>query len=355
MANNLMILARAGAGKTKYVTQELNVFEKRVLYVSYTNENTKNIQRFLSTSKHPKDLISVQTYHAFLLRNFIRPLIPFDSLENGYRGINWSDESKISKMTRYIKKSAKQFWMDNNDYLYGCRLSNLILYESYEYYFNLGIKRLNRYYDIIIFDEFQDLTSTDYEFLRKIVMKTDIQVILVGDLYQSNVTSSLNKKNPYNVTFKDEIKFVRNNLRLSKRQIKIDTVTLNKSIRITKDVAQYIRDNLGIKIFSKSCNEGTVIDVEKSNVSTILEKVDKILVWDAKTMKKIPKKYQNKTINWTKSKGLTYKSTCIVLTKKVSDFLNNNEKIDKQSTLNKFYVALTRSIGNVYLINRELI
>ena len=57
-------------------------------------------------------------------------------------------------------------------------------------------------------------------------------------------------------------------------------------------------------------------------------------------------------MNWSYSKGDTMDSTCVILTngfEKLSEKNFSTEGISRQ-TINRLYVALTRSRGNVYLI-----
>lgn len=61
----------------------------------------------------------------------------------------------------------------------------------------------------------------------------------------------------------------------------------------------------------------------------------------------------DKLITWGKSKGLTYKNVCIILTKSTVEFIQGKKKVTDLKSINKFYVALTRSLGDVYLINPD--
>lgn len=48
MPNRRIILAKAGAGKTKYVTEHPDNVGKRILYLTFTNENITNIKERVS-------------------------------------------------------------------------------------------------------------------------------------------------------------------------------------------------------------------------------------------------------------------------------------------------------------------
>ena len=63
-------------------------------------------------------------------------------------------------------------------------------------------------------------------------------------------------------------------------------------------------------------------------------------------------KYTFPALNWSYSKGDTLDSACVILTDGLDNLDNdkfNTEKV-KLSTLNKLYVAMTRSRGNLYLM-----
>ena len=57
-------------------------------------------------------------------------------------------------------------------------------------------------------------------------------------------------------------------------------------------------------------------------------------------------------MNWSYSKGDTFQSTCVILTDKFDDIDNVNfiTKGIPTSTINKLYVAMTRSKGDLLLI-----
>ena len=57
-------------------------------------------------------------------------------------------------------------------------------------------------------------------------------------------------------------------------------------------------------------------------------------------------------MNWSYSKGSTFNSVCLILTKKLENLDNDSfsPEILGKSSLNKLYVALTRSSGDLYLL-----
>lgn len=66
--------------------------------------------------------------------------------------------------------------------------------------------------------------------------------------------------------------------------------------------------------------------------------------------------YAFRSVNWSYSKGDTMDSTCVVLTdgfERLAEEDFSPQGISRQ-TINKLYVALTRSRGDVYLIRASV-
>ena len=63
-------------------------------------------------------------------------------------------------------------------------------------------------------------------------------------------------------------------------------------------------------------------------------------------------KYSFPALNWSYSKGDTVDCACVILTKDFEKLAEDKFSIKKISisTLNKLYVAMTRSCGDLYLI-----
>lgn len=63
-------------------------------------------------------------------------------------------------------------------------------------------------------------------------------------------------------------------------------------------------------------------------------------------------KYSFQALNWSYSKGDTVNSACVVLTDRFEQLDNGDFSIQgiPVSTINKLYVAMTRSNGDLYLM-----
>ncbi|WP_277674590.1 hypothetical protein, partial [Piscibacillus halophilus] len=129
-----------------------------------------------------------------------------------------------------------------------------------------------------------------------------------------------------------------------------DTTTLVKSHRCTSTVCNFIKDNLGINI--ESANETS------SEITYIAdaEKIKKIL--ENNNIKKLfyqnSGKFNVNGENWGNSKGMTFENVCVILNDTTfKKYIKNELGELAPQTLRKFYVACTRSSGDIYFINEK--
>lgn len=361
MANSIIYLAKAGAGKTYFITHRLDkLINKRILYLTFTNDNARNLKEQLLdqnsiAGKSNCDFFEVETFDIFLWKEFIKPFEQSIILEKGLaplKGIDYKTEPSM-----YTRKNQKSFWQnEKTDQLYSKQRISAIMETSC---FEKGMRRLHKYFDFIVIDEFQDICKPELNLLIKMT-KCNFNLVLVGDLYQSYVVTTNRRRLPY--AKKDyvsigEEEFLRKKAGFLKRYVTVDVKTLETSYRVTPDVCSWIRNKLGISIESQSLNSGKVEITPAEDVEQRLKQCDKILVWDIVAENKVKKVISalndDKLITWGKSKGLTYKNVCIILTKSTVEFIQGKKKVTDLKSINKFYVALTRSLGDVYLINPD--
>ena len=66
------------------------------------------------------------------------------------------------------------------------------------------------------------------------------------------------------------------------------------------------------------------------------------------------KKYNFNAINWGYFKGDTYNDICVILIEKLEKINSKEfEKPESEIILNKLYVTLTRTRGNLYIIKKS--
>ena len=130
----------------------------------------------------------------------------------------------------------------------------------------------------------------------------------------------------------------------------VDEATLRKSRRCTASVCDYVKFKLGIQIESASKKEGTVIWCD-DRAKDVLD--------DSNIVKLVIQKaadYKFNAMNWSYSKGDTFSSVCVILTDKFDNMDDEAFTINgiATSTINKLYVAMTRSKGDLYLMKSSV-
>lgn len=332
-----LMLAVAGAGKTTYIINKVCAEYRNVLIITYTDANYNNIISKLRDQNDGviPEGITVFKYFTFLYRFCYKPFL---SDYVGARGINYE-----SNKNRYAKSSDWDFYLDSSDRLYSNRITLLLDKTAVTKDVQ---NRIKKYFDCIVFDEVQDISGRDFRFLETL-MKIDMNMLYVGDFYQHTYNTSADG-NVNTGLFDDLDKYVD---RFKKAGVVFDDKTLLKSWRCGEPVCKYVRDHLGINIYS---NRGEQGDVE------FVDSDDRIgEIWKNPEIVKLH--YQKAAIygfghrNWGDTKGEDcYQDVCVLLNK-TTMLAYKKDALSKlaASTRNKLYVAITRAKGNVYLIDEE--
>ncbi|SKA65414.1 UvrD/REP helicase N-terminal domain-containing protein [Eubacterium uniforme] len=357
-----VILAVAGAGKTYHICHEIQP-DKRNLIVAFTHANIKNIQNELikAYGKIP-DLTRVMTFDTFVYHMLIRPYEAaiFDFFGEDYSydetsiTIKKPPEQRIKVDSHYVinkkyrKKDCIWHYMDEKKQYYCETLSELAMYikQGRNSLVRTAAMRLNRFFDNVMIDEFQDFREYDYELIVKL-SKYLTNIFLVGDYYQHSVSGQNNSGKPFKmgktyICYDDFIE------KLQGERFDVDETSLIYSRRCSEEICSFVRKKLGIRIYSAEVNSGAIIrplDVKK----IIDDKNIKKLVFDNSS------KYSFNAINWSYSKGDTYESACVILNGSTEELMDDNFSSSKLKTvtLNKLYVALTRSKGDLYIITKK--
>jgi DNA helicase II / ATP-dependent DNA helicase PcrA len=339
MADKRLILAVAGSGKTKYLIDHLNL-DNRFLIVTYTNTSLDLIKsRIIKKFGYLPRNIKTQTYFEFIYGFCIKPFVLF---KYNLKGINWEPAPDF---TTYLANTNRNKYLTKNRFLYHNRLGKFVEFENI---IDDIKERLEKFYDHFFYDEFQDLGGHDFNFITNIA-QANIDFLFVGDFFQNTYVTSYDGK--VNGTLYSDINVYCGKLKANK--VQIDTETLGNSYRCSPTICSFISKNLGIAIDSNRKDETIIIKiVDRESALKIIEDNSIIkLVYD----KSNERNYFAK--NWGECKGEDdYNDTCIILNKTTAKIFSK-EKFNelKPRTKNKLYVALTRTRGNCYLIEDELI
>ncbi|NMA83173.1 MAG: UvrD-helicase domain-containing protein [Epulopiscium sp.] len=355
-----IILAVAGSGKTYYICNSINT-DKKNLILAYTNENISNIKRELIDAHGCiPNLTNIMTFDSFIYRYLICPYEPtileyFGKSKFKRKGITTMDpppmqiklpNGKRVPNPKYSKKECLGHYVSKDGRYYCSNLSELLMFVK-DNGRPLMIKiteNLNKFYDQIMIDEFQDFRKHNYDLI--IALSKGINnVLLVGDFYQHSVSAVNNSGKPFKKG-KNEITYQEFIALLKKERFKIDDKQLLKSRRCSSYICDYVKNKLQIQIESCNNSYGKVIWV-KDNIQEVLEN-DSII----KLVYQKAKAYAFTAVNWSYSKGDTLSNVCVILTKTFEDLDKDTFFCSKipTSTINKLYVAMTRTKGNLYLI-----
>lgn len=355
-----VILAVAGAGKTYHICHEIDL-NKRNLILAFTHENIYNIQKELCSAYGCiPELTTVTTFDSFVYHHFV---LPYESSiaehfgKFGFisRGICTVDppsmripgwNGKMVPNPHYFNKDTLEHYVTGRGQYYCATLSELVLQvkQRHESLIKRATARLNLFFDSVLIDEFQDFREYDYELIMGLGKLLN-DVVLVGDYHQHSVSATNNSGKPFKKKASDVSydEFVTN---LRNSGFEVDLTTLDKSRRCSIEVCEYVSKKLGINIASCGESTGSVIWADE-NAKAILDnqQIVKLVYKDSAS-------YSFRAINWSYSKGDTMDSVCVILTDKFEKLTDNkfSTKNISPATLNRLYVAMTRSRGNLYLM-----
>ena len=406
---NTLVLASAGSGKTLTICAKVNLLidnginPEEILVLSFTNNSVNDLKSKIDHN------INIYTFHKLAIE-ILSDYNTYYSLSGDYLEYiikeiflsiskSISDED-LSYFIREISSFIKLFKSYNLDRNYLKKISNTkmlkVIEKIYDIYDNelnsqglfdfndvirnayelIKSKGLKRYYKYIIIDEFQDISKERYNLVTVIRDSCNSKVFAVGDDFQSiykfsgsTVDMIVNFKKYFgytkvvklNNTYRNSIELIRasnkfitkNNYQI-KKKIKSDK-RINKPIKII-----YYVKNMNIK-FKKALDllEGEVLILSRNNkdVKYILDE-DVVLRDD--TIFYHTKEYSFKTVH--KAKGLECDNVILLnLNNSAYGFPNKIENKLQMKILprNKylyeeerrlFYVALTRTKNNIYLL-----
>ena len=342
-----IVLASAGAGKTYFIANDFPDRE-RVYLITFTHRNVENIRKELLKRFNgviPEN-VRISTFDSFVYSQLIRPFEPianFSGIKS--RGVEIKIEPSTDPrdhVTYFKLENPKHFLL--NDKFYVTRLSKFFMKQDRDFKKN-AFNRLKYFCDTIYIDEFQDYNGWDFKLIEYLMKSSETNVVAVGDIFQSLVAKIRQDGKGSNLPFA-VISSVDDLSRKLPKKVMFDTTTLVRSRRVARKVCSFINDHLDIPIESSSDSNGEIkwLNNISEAIPLLMDSNIPKLVWD----KKFKCSGVSNFINWSYSKGDTYPKTCIILTEPTSS-LSNWDTLSNP-VRNKLYVALTRSLGDVYLI-----
>lgn len=331
-----VIFAVAGSGKTTYIVNSLSL-QKKSLILTYTDGNYNNLSRKILEKFNGvwPNTVTLMTYFSFLYNFCYKPYL---ADKTHARGITFK-----SNPNRYDRCTEQKYFLSSSGFLYSNRLA---FYFERENIISKITNRLEKYFDELIIDEIQDIGGRDFNFLEAI-MEASINMLFVGDFYQHTFDTS--RDGATNSTlFNSKSKY---ESRFTAKGFICDNTSLVNSWRCSKNVCQFVTENLGIHICSNRPEEdNTRIELVSDPliISELLSNNDIIKLHYQNGSKN---GYMHK--NWGETKGEDkYMDVCVLLNKATSKRMSSGTLSElAQLTKNKLYVAITRAKGNVYIFD----
>lgn len=352
MANNKLVIAAAGSGKTTFlINQALAQPERNILITTYTEENEAEIRnKFISECGFVPSNVTVMTWFSFLIRHGVKPFQDHILNADIMGMILVSQQSGF----RYRYRGRPVYWPQNNPHkyyispegkLYSDKISQLVLACNGASDGNV-VARLQKIFDAVYVDEVQDLAGYDLDLLHEL-FRSDLNILLVGDPRQ--VTYLTHHSRKYKKYKQGKIADFVNEI-VNDVEINIDTETLNRSHRNNDRICGFSARLYPEQPASSQCqceechinlqdSDGVVL-VRADDVDRYLEEFSPVqLRWNKATQCNPALE----TYNIGQVKGLGFERVLIYPTVPMRAWLSNHETNLKDSARAKFYVALTRA------------
>lgn len=332
-----VLLAVAGSGKTTEIVTQIDE-ERRFLIFTYTEENLLNLRRKIE-AKHgwvPPN-VHAMTYFTFLHSFCLRPLA---GLKRRSRGINFDDPARRGRFT----DRDPRYYMDGAGRIYGNRVAKAVI----KHYPKGVLERIERFFDVVCVDEVQDFASHDFNLLLHLG-QANVEMLLAGDFRQHTYDTSRDgtTRKRLHDDYAEYIQEFRG------AGFVVDVESLSRSRRCSPAVCEFITEKLGIRIETHSERPARIVTVEsQAEADRLRARPDVVKLFYQKH-----RQYGCVSQNWGAAKGEDhYDEICVVLNKEtLAKFRQGALSKLPPRTLNKLYVALSRSRGDVHLVPHTLI
>lgn len=344
-SKNLIKIECAGSGKTWNICRTaLSIVssdvDKKVAIISYTNRGIQAVQSEIKNQNNGilHNHITVESLYSFLLNELIKPYQTY------LFGINEIKSLDFSRMYGYINKhriGQKARYMTAG--------RNITANEAAELVVQLNnrsngqvIKRLEKIYDTIFFDEIQDLSGYDLEII-KLIAGSSINLVCVGDPKQSTFKTNNSQKNK-SISGSNMELFFKGLEKSHSAKITYNNV----SRRFNEEVCRFANDvypSSNIMSTSMAVNtphDGVFLILKADIVEYYNQYLPQVLRYDSKT-----NNHGLSSMNFGECKGLTFDRILIFPNNPFLDYIQKGKAF---SSPEKYYIAVTRPRYSIAIV-----
>jgi superfamily I DNA/RNA helicase len=339
-------LAVAGGRKTQQIAERVSALNAsdKCLVLTFTLNGQQELQDRIKATAGHMVTPEVAGWYSFLLNHIVRPYLP--ALFDGVKATGLHFVQSENEIPRWSRGSG--WYLDAHGRVYSNRLgvlANKILAASN----NAPIRRLEGIYDHLLIDEIQDLAGNDLDILEQL-MRSKMQVCMVGDVRQSVITTSRSDTKNRQYTSVQMVDWFREKQTagLCKITDSVKTWRFNASIASFSDV---IHDSAlqfpqTISLNDEITGHDGVFLVNEGNLDSYMAKYSPtVLRYNAS--RKSPEDAE--IFTFKSAKGLTRDRVVILSTQPIVKLLTNGTNLTSQSACD-LYVATTRARSSVALV-----
>ena len=351
-SKSTLFVAAAGAGKTTMLIRMACEFsEGKVLFVTYTDENTEEItQKFYELNHGVPAHVSIKPWFTFLLEQYIRPYqsvwtqerISGIEMVQGTSGLVTYDGRMYHSQTQ----DKVAYYVNASMQVYSDKLSKMAI-ETCQKTDGAILERLCRAYQMILVDEVQDMVGYDLDVLKQI-SETVGHSAFAGDPRQDICETHQEPRNKKYSKGKI-VEF----FRAECPNVMIDMETLSVNHRCRPEICDFSNRVFpelpsAVSDVTATSNHDGLYFVKESDIDEYLARYRPVQLRHAVNTKRVRPNY--KALNFGKAKGHAYDDVLIFPTEEMRNWLNNNHQKLADGTRSKLYVAITRARNSVAFV-----
>jgi DNA helicase-2/ATP-dependent DNA helicase PcrA len=342
-SENKVIIACAGSGKTTWLVKEaLANRDRRIVFVTYTNNNTREIiKRFGELNSGVPRHVDVMTWYGFLLRECARPYQRSKYAEQRIESLLFVNEQSA----KYIKETeTKRHYFANGELIYSDKIAKFVV-ECENKSGQRVIARLHQIYTDVFIDEFQDLAGWDLELIG-MLLQSRIRVTVVGDPRQHIYSTNPSSKNKQYLGI-DIAKL----LEIWKRNGLCTLEPMSGTHRCNAAICEFANalwpgmDAMKSLRNDTTDHDGVFLVAENAVKGYIKRYSPQVLRYDKRA-----ETYGCEALNFGLAKGLEFGRVLIVPTSPIKKYLQSGTLSHVEASRDKLHVAVTRARHSVAFV-----